>query len=80
MMERGYIITKWGWLHMPKITARVTFDTAAAATRIRAASNDAVSYTHLYLDDPYTPEEKRICDEFVRKIKEAKNQEIVFEE
>ncbi|WP_343250590.1 hypothetical protein [Diplocloster hominis] len=33
-----------------------------------------------YLDDPYTPDEKRICDEFVKKMKEAKNQEIVFEE
>ena len=43
MMERGCIITKWGWLPMPKITARVTFDTAAAAARIRAASNDALT-------------------------------------
>ncbi len=43
MTEVSCIIMSWGWLPMPKITARVTFDKAAAATRIRAAGNDALT-------------------------------------
>lgn len=30
---------KWGWYDMPKISARVSFDTVQAVARIRSASN-----------------------------------------
>lgn len=33
-----------------------------------------------YLDEPYTEEEKRICDEFVAQMKEAEKESIVIEE
>ena len=42
-MARNCTITKWGWLSMPKIRARVTFDKKAAVAQIRAASNDALT-------------------------------------
>lgn len=33
-----------------------------------------------YLDEPYTEEEKKICDEFVEQMKKAREQEVVVEE
>nr|DAP77557.1 MAG TPA: hypothetical protein [Caudoviricetes sp.] len=33
-----------------------------------------------YLEEPYTDEEKRICDEFIQKMKEARKQEIIIED
>lgn len=33
-----------------------------------------------YLDEPYTEEELRICKEFVKRIREAENEEIIIED
>ncbi len=33
-----------------------------------------------YLDEPYTAEEKRICDEFVTQMREAEKESIIIEE
>ena len=33
-----------------------------------------------YLDEPYTEEEKRICDDFVTRMKEAEKELIIIEE
>lgn len=43
MTRRSYTIMKWGWLSMPKISTRVTFDKKAAIAKIRAAGNDALT-------------------------------------
>ena len=32
-----------------------------------------------YLDDPYTEEEKKICDEFIERIKKSEDNSIVIE-
>lgn len=33
-----------------------------------------------YLDEPYTAEEKRICDEFVRKMRKTEKETVIIEE
>lgn len=33
-----------------------------------------------HLDEPYTDEEKKICDEFIQRMKEAAKQEIEIED
>ncbi len=33
-----------------------------------------------YLDEPYTEEEKRICDDFIAQMKEAEKESIIIEE
>ncbi|MBU9739329.1 minor capsid protein [Diplocloster agilis] len=63
---------------MPKITARVTFDTAAAAARIRAASNDALTRMGLQaLEDntQHVPHDQRFLQDsgFLNSDQEAEN-------
>lgn len=45
MMVKNYIITKWGWLNVPKISTRVTFYRKAAVTKIKAANRLALTAT-----------------------------------
>lgn len=33
-----------------------------------------------YLDEPYTEEEKEICDEFVKQMKKAEDDSIIIED
>lgn len=42
MTAKNYIITKWGWLNVPKISTRITFHRKTAITEIKAANQEAL--------------------------------------